>query len=239
MIWWVVVVACSSAPEVPTGPDPAATAQAVDNLCKLYEGARLPCERGTGSVTADGVPIQVVARYDQLDESLGVTTFKGTVTLTTPGHTWTTRMNGYGSRTEEALQRGLHEWALVDGTAFVDALRGGEERLALAAVEPGLAGGTDRFGDRAAYRGWSLMRPPLEGGVPHEQVLMHAAKALQLDDGPHALRIEVGRNLEKMSYTCYVDGQPSEPLCGAVQRYTWPEVRSYEIRQTYVLPPKG
>jgi hypothetical protein len=234
MTWW----GCGSGqPALPEGPDPAVTKVAVDNLCKLYEGARLTCERQEGAVVAEGTRIGVAAEYDQLEERVGISTFRGTVTLSTPEHTWITRMGGYGSRTEEAVERGLHEWALTEGTAFVDAVRGDTQRAALKAVEPTLTPAALSLGGRPVYRGWTLMRPPLEGGIPHDELLAAIAGKLSLDGGPHVLRFEVARALEEMSYTCYLDGQPSDALCAAVRSWSWPEVRSYEVRQTYVVPP--
>lgn len=237
MIGVLLFLGCGSEPELPKGPDPAATRIAAENLCKLYQGAKLSCSVRPGGVTAEGLDIDVSARFDALEERTGIATFKGTVTLTADGKTWSTRMGGYGSRREEALDRGLHEWALLEGTAFVDAVRGDTGRAALVAVEPELAPVPLALDGRAVYRGWTLSRPPLEGGVPHEDLMRYAGEALDLDGGPHVLRIEVQRALEKMAYTCFLDGAPSEALCTAIQRHPWPEVRSWELRQTYVVPP--
>jgi len=237
MMLAVMLLACGSGSELPDGPDPAATAAAIDNLCKLYEGAKLSCERRDGELTGGGLPMRVEATFDELEERLGVTTFKGTVTLTTSEHTWHTRMSGYGSGRDAAIERGLHEWALVEGIAFVDASARAEERPALTAVEPGVSPAEITIGDRRVYRGWTLQRPPLQGGLDHAQLVRRLASAVSLDSGPHAMRIEAARNLGEMQLSCYVDGTPHEAMCAAVKAYPWPDTGSYEVRQTYMVPP--
>lgn len=239
LLWLAQLLACGGGSELPEGPDPAATKAAIDNLCKLYEGARMSCERRDGELTGGGLPVRVEATYDALEERLGVTTFRGTVTLTTSQHTWVTRMSGYGSGRDEAIQRGLHEWALVEGIAFVDASADATERPALLAVEPGIAIQELVAGGRPVYRGWTLQRPPLEGGIDHAALVRAATKAVSLDAGPHMLRIEVARNLGELAYTCFLDGKPHEAMCASVKGYPWPDVAAYEVRQTYAIPASG
>jgi len=231
--------ACSSSSTLPEGPDPEATAAAIDNLCKLYEGARMSCERRAGEIDGGGLPVRVEATFDQLEERLGVTTFKGTVTLTTSEHRWVTRMSGYGSGRAEAIERGLHEWALVDGIAFVDASADATERPALSAVEPGVAVDELVAGGRTVYRGWTLQRPPMEGGIDHAALVRAATQSVSLDPGPHLLRIEAARNLGELAFTCYLDGAVHETMCASVKRYPWPDTSSYEVRQTYAVVPSS
>jgi hypothetical protein len=221
---------------VPEGPDPQATAAAAKNFCKIYQGAGLPCSIDNGVVTADGTEVAITAQFDQLEERLGVTTFKGTVTLKAPDQTWVTRMSGYGSGRDEAIQRGMHEWALLSATAVSDAMRHDNTRPALRAVEPtigfevGLANGT------AVWRGWTLQRPPLEGGLNHTELTSRFAPVLtKLGPGPHMIRIESARNLGELVLTCYVDGVQAADVCEAVRGYHWPDVGGYEVRQAYAV----
>jgi hypothetical protein len=235
LLW---ILACGGAPALPEGPDPQATTAAAANLCKLHLGAQLPCTVDGSRVTGDGRAIAVSARFDKLEEQVGLSTFRGTVTLDVDGARWVTRMSGYGSNRDEAIQRGLHEWALLDGTAFVDAVRGDTSRRALRPVEPTLADEGLTLAGKPVYRGWTLQRPPLENGVAHADLLRRAEPLLgSLGPGPHAARVEVARNLGKLEFTCYVDGALSPPLCDSLRSAAWPEVGSYEMRQTYLLAP--
>lgn len=232
----LLLAACSSAPTVPEGPDPEATAAAARNLCKIYQGAGAPCSIDGSTVTADGMAIRVTARFDQLEERLGVTTFKGTVALATDGATWTTRMSGYGSGRQEALERGLHEWALLSATAFTDAVRGDASRKALRAVEPTIGHEIEVANGTAVWRGWTLQRPPLEGGLKHDELSRRFAPVLtKLGPGPHMIRIEAARNLGELMLTCYADGALAPDVCDAVRSYHWPEIGGYEVRQSYAV----
>lgn len=235
----LALLACVSEPTTPPGPHPEATAAAAVNLCKLYQQLQLPCTREGSRVEADGKTIVVTATLEHLDERLGVATLRGRVDLRVDGHTWTTRMSGYGSGLTEAVDRGLHEWALLDGLAFVDALRGDAAHAALRSIETTAADEGLVANQRPVYRGWTLQRPPLEKGLDHADLVLRAAPLVaKLDDGPHALRIEVARNLGKLEFVCYVDGQPAPDLCEAARGARWPEVGGYELRQTYVVAPR-
>jgi len=237
MTMWLALLACSTAPTVPEGPQEDVAKAAAKNLCKLYKGGGLTCSVDGTSVTAEGQRITASATYDQYDDTLGVITFKGTVALAVDGgDTWTTRMSGYGSGKGAAIERGLHEWALVSGTAFVDALRHDGDRKALKAVEPTIGHEIYIANATAVWPGWTLQRPPLEGGMGHEDLLARIAPVVpKLGPPPHMLRIEAARNLGELVLTCYVDGVPAPDVCAATKGYHWPDVGSFEARQSYAV----
>ncbi len=232
----LALLACSTTPVIPEGNQADVAAAAAQNLCKLYKGGGLSCSVEGSKVTAEGQTISVSATYDDYTDQLGVLTFKGTVALSVDGTTWTTRMSGYGSGKEAAIDRGLHEWALVSGTAFVDALRHDAGRKALRVVEPTIGHGIHTANQTAVFPGWTLQRPPLEGGVKHEELLGRIAPLLtKIGAPPHMLRIEVARNLGELEMHCFIDGADAPDLCAAVKGYHWPEVGGFELRQSYAV----
>ena len=234
VMWW----ACGAGPTAPAGPDPRASDVAAENLCKLFRGAQLACAREGTSLQTDAGALAVTARFDTLDERLGITTFRGSVTVEDGPRVWSTRMGGFGSGREEALERGLHEWALVDGLALVDALRADPTQAALRSIEPTAADTGLVVGDRPVFRGWTLQRPALEQGVDHTELVRRLEPVVVgFDAGPHAIRIEVSRANGPLTVGCSVDGAAPAP-CPALDGVPWPEVPGYELRQTYMVRPK-
>lgn len=232
-----LLFACSTAPSIPEGPQVDVAKAAAKNLCKLYKGGGLGCSVDGTKVSAEGQTIDVSAVYDHYDDTLGVITFKGTVTLAVEGgDTWVTRVSGGGSGKEAAIQRGLHEWALVSGTPFVDALRHDGDRKALKAVAPTIGHEIHVANQTAVWPGWTLQRPPLEGGIDHAEIVRRMAPIVpKLGPPPHMIRIEALRNLESLDFTCYVDGVAAPDVCKTVEGYRWPDVGGFEMRQSYAV----
>ena len=241
MTFYALLIGCATGPTIPEGPQLGIAKMAARNLCKIYQGAGLACEVDGTSVTTDAHRINATALYDAYDDTLGVVTFRGTIALAVEdGATWTTRMSGYGSGKEAAMDRGLHEWALISGTAFADALRQDAERATYRAVLPPAEETPHRevyaAGQTAVWPGWTMQRPTLESGPDHTDLVARMAPMMaELGPPPHMVRIEVHRNLESLDFTCYADGVVEPKLCAAIEDYRWPDVGGFELRQSYAV----
>ncbi|MCA9571206.1 MAG: hypothetical protein KC656_25375 [Myxococcales bacterium] len=224
------LLACSSAPSAPPvpAPDAATTLAAIDAFCKLAEGAERPCERLPDAARIGEVTVRISGRILPVEQTLGNATLRGVVDLEHDGRTWTTRLRGFGGGKDEALTRGMHEWALVSGTPVADAILGGTPTLA--AVDPTASQPT--LGGSPVHRGWTLHRP--KGELDHDALLKALEPALGGVSG--SLTLEVTRQGGAATVECWVQGEPHEPVCEAARGWSWPG-GEYELRTSYVLPP--
>lgn len=226
-----------------TRPDPIATPATVDKLCRLFEGARIRCERAGSTAVPDGIGKIVVATYvDRQEETLGQVTFSGRIALTDErGRRFESPLHGYGWGRDEAFERALHEWAVVSAVAPVDLWIGRPERPALAALEVQSGPGGPTRAEVAgwvALRGWSLRRG-VTHVVDHAALLSALAPALEgLDRAvPHTVRVALSQEGAAQSRRCDLDGADAPALCEAAGAYPWPAGLGWELRQEYLLVP--
>ncbi len=220
----------------PVKPDPAATAAAVDAVCKLVEGAGTECTRSAGQAKFADHVLAIDVELDKAEHEYGQFTWAGTIVVTSGEQTLRTNGRSYGWSKEEAYERGFHEWALVAGTAIVDWRMGG--RAALAAVEKNLANEAFRLGDRPALRGWSLARGLTQGDLDHGKLLdLLAPFASEVPaGGVHTLQLTATADLGAAPvWVCALDGVASETLCTLAKSYPWPTDSVWEVKQVYLV----
>ena len=245
MLWWAAWLGCGGgAPELATEPDRPATRALVDALCKLAEGARHSCERGTDKAVFDNTErIQVSAYIDREDEVLGQVTFEGrAVVVRDGGRTITTRFTHYGWGRAEALEKGVHHWAVISGAPIVDWILGEPSRPTLRALEKVEAPNASMVPPQAAgfraLRGWTLLQG-VKVDLKHDELVKAFEGSLgELAPGaPHAVQIRIAFDMGEQVYRCFVDGVENEPLCAAAKQGPWPAGVGWELRQTYLMVP--
>lgn len=228
MIW--MLLACSSTPPAPATPTPDAdaTRSAVDALCKLFEGADMDCKRAPAGILVDGRTFGVDASTTY-EVSTGMATVRGLVKLESAKQTYTTRLRGFGSGKKDALERGLHEWALVSGTAVVDAWVNPDARHALKAVEPTAEPLT--YSGGRVLRGWTYFQPK---GVLEHAPLLEAIGPAAGDGAQGVLTLEVTRQSGDVTVDCFWEGAPNEAICEKARAWSWPG-GTWELRTSYVF----
>lgn len=226
----MLLLACSSTPDAPATPraDAAATEGAIDALCKLFEGAEMDCRRGPNGILVDGRTFGVEARTT-VETMTGMATVRGLIELESAKQTYTTRLRGFGSGKQDALKRGLHEWALVSGTAVVDAWVNPTARHALQAVEP--TAEPLSYSGGKVLRGWTYFQP--KGVLEHAPLLEAVLPALG-EGATGVLTLEVTRQNGETQVECFWKGASHEEACRAARAWSWP-TGSYELRTSYVL----
>jgi hypothetical protein len=236
MVFAVALLGCSgsgpAAPQVHSS-DNATTLAAIDALCKLVEGAGTDCTRTGTSARFNALELKVEGRLYPVETSLGTASLRGVVAIEGPGARYVTRLRGFGGGKAEALERGMHEWALVSGTAVVDTWMG-PTRPTLAAVDDTPSGVVSPLPDTVLYRGWTLFRP--KGELDHAGLLKAVAPVLKGVERPTTLSFEVTRQAGAAVVDCWVQGEPNDALCAAAGDWSWP-TGEYELRTTYVVPP--
>lgn len=241
LFFWLAACGGDAPPARATRADPIATPATVDKLCRLFEGARVKCERAGTTAIPEGVGKIVVATFvDHQEETLGQFVFDGRVALTDErGRRFESPLHGYGWGREEAVERALHEWAVVSAVAPVDLWLGRPERPALAALEvqsgPGGPGRAE-IGPWVALRGWSLRRG-VTHQIDHDALLAAFAPALDglAADAPHTVHVELAQEGAEQKRTCALDGTDAPALCEAAGAYAWPAGLGWELRQEYLL----
>ncbi|MEZ4322567.1 MAG: hypothetical protein R3F61_34185 [Myxococcota bacterium] len=233
---FLLLWACSTGPSEPATPPPAvfdreATDAAIDALCKLYEGADLPCERGSDGLTSGDTTLGVKAEIQPAEVSLGMVSIRGVVHIETPEGTYSSHLTGFGGTKSEGLQRSTHEWAVVSAVSVVDLVVDPATRPALAKLEPGPPAPLTLAG-HAVLRGWALVRPEQE--LDHNGLLKALGPGFEGRDPKGFVNLEVTRQAGEVSVSCWFQGEPDEALCAAARAWAWPE-REYELRVGYLV----
>ena len=242
MMWLAWLPGCGWFAHTPpdTGPNPQATAAVAKALCKLAQGASLPCQTTDTTAILDGHAVEVAAAFVEREEVLSQITFRGTITLRVSGEAQKTAWRGYGWGENEAIDRGVHEWALVSGTAFVDALLDPIGRPTLAAIEPELPQAIPTpVAQFEATRGWTLWRGA-DVTLDHAILFAHATPTLGKLHAKttHTLQIRIQPDNGKQQFACHLDGTPSAALCDAVRAYSWPDGFGWTFATAYTLVPQ-
>jgi len=225
----------TSPPAPPTrSPDADSTRAAIDAVCKLFEGADRDCTRGKNKVSVDGHEYGVRAEIYPVQSGLGMASLRGVVILDDSENTYITRLRGFGGTKAEAVERSMHEWALVSGLAVVDTWLAPADRPALRAIEPDLPAIDLKLGGRAVLRGWPYFQP--KGVIYHDKLLTALDPAFPQDPPPGVISLEVVRQRGETAVECWFQGEPHEALCEAARSWTWPSAE-YELRLAYVVQP--
>lgn len=232
-------LACTSAPPAPPklAPDEPTTTAAIEALCKVIEGADVPCERGADQIRFGSTTVGVHGSLYPVESSLGIATLRGSIRLTGTDPDWstTTRLRGFGSGRSEALERSIHEWALVSGTAIAQTWEGVSG--ALTAVEPSATPVSSPFPGFDVTRGWTLYQP--RGQLDHDVLLKALAPAFAGRSPAGTISVEITHQGSSLTADCWFDGEVDEALCREARAWNWP-VGDYELRTAYfVQPSKG
>lgn len=243
MMGWLLGVGCGwLAPQQPAASaDTDAGAAVADALCKLAQGASRDCAIQGTSVSLADHTIGVAAFLGERQDVLGQVTFSGTIELTLDGHVHRSAWHGYGWGVNEAINRSAHVWALVYGTAFVDALLDPVERPALAAVEPQPSSAQPiALAGNDVLRGWTLWRGA-ETTLDHPSLLALLEPALVAtgNDRSRTVQIRIQPGQSQQIFTCHVDGRSADALCDAARAYAWPSGFGWEVATAYVHVGRG
>lgn len=237
--------ACSSAPpSLATEPDPSSSHMLAEALCKLVQGARHKCTLAGNRASIEGGRSLVVDAFlDHEEETLGQLTFDGRARITVEGGpSATTRFQHYGWGREEALEKGVHYWAVLHGSAIVDWVLADASRPALVALErgqPRLAHQVSVGGFRA-LRGWTFLQG-VKVELAHDEILaaMQDAVSPLAATEPHSVDVRITSEMGEQIFSCHVDGAEAPQLCALAQQGPWPAGIGWELRQSYLLVPEG
>ncbi len=232
-MFWLLAACGSGTPAKPPTPKPDAdaTKASVDALCKLFEGADKTCTRGSGRIESEGHVLTVAAELLPVVTEFGMATLRGFIHVEGPEGRYSTRIRGSGGNKKEALERGIHEWALVSGVAVADIWLG-PTRPALAAVEDGLDLTPLELGGASLVRGWPLYRP--EGEFDHGDFLKALEPAFDNRRPEGMVSFEITRQSGEVTVDCWLQDQTDAPLCDAARAWSWPG-GIYELRLAYAV----
>jgi len=213
-------------------------AEVAQTWCKLHKGAEASCAAEGATAKADAHAATFEVWVDRTEEKLGIYTVDARVELSVDGTAHpalTTPLRAYGGSRDEAVKRGLHEWAVVYGAALVDWTLASPERAALAALDKEHGATPRAVSGKEVYRGYTLVRGT-EGRVDHAALLGVIGEDLSaLGPGVHGLSVEILQEAGNATRTCTLDGESSGPLCRSAARYAWPGGAGTQIRQYWVV----
>jgi hypothetical protein len=211
--------------------DAGVAAEVAKAMCKLHEGASRTCAAQGSAIGSDGHEVRFEVWIDQEDELLGMVTLEGRVLASVDGKSvpaLTTPMRAYGGAREQSIERGVHEWAVVYGSAIVDALHEDADRKAATALSPDL--GPAEVGGRKHYPGFALVRGAA-GGLERDGLVERLAKLVPAD-GLHAVGLDRVVDAGGEHLVCRVDGEPGD--CEGLEGFLWPSgagtiIKSYHV----------
>ena len=210
-----LLIACSRGPApVPRlTPDEPTTTAAIDALCKIVEGAGTPCERRADGIRFGSHEVGVQGSLLPVESGLGITVLRGTIDITDSKGTLHTRLRGFGGGRSEALERSIHECALV-------------------AVEPSATPVTSPFPEHTVHRGWTLYQP--RGVIDHDVLLQALAPAFQDRSPAGVLTLEITHQGTSLTAECWFNGEVDAAACERARAWSWP-IGDYELRTAYVV----
>ncbi len=230
--------------EPPPPPEPTVdsglTRAAVDALCKVVEGAKGTCERDGDTARFGGHALKLTAWVESQTQTMASLVLAGRVEVVVDGTAQPvlrTPVRAFGTNYEEAIGRGVHEWALVYGIGIADWALADPTRPALRAVAKDAARPAAAFRDGTLYRGWTLVRKTTQK-IEHGLILAALEPTTShWTGGPHAVVVEVEGTSDGPNPTVWVDGVPDAEAAAAVKATGLGGSLGAQVRQFYLWAP--